>query len=132
MNTSDGSPDCHASTELESQDVDTLLADESKHGTSDAQAKKQVNAENRRLDKKDRKHELTVVAALLIVSIIDGIMFSYIDNWSAPLVIGALQLLAALIFAKNYGVEEIQIWANKIIEKFPSNGSGNKASNKES
>ncbi|HBQ89189.1 MAG TPA: hypothetical protein DD803_06980 [Alcaligenes faecalis] len=83
-----------------------------------------VNSENTGLDKRDRKKELTVAGTLLGVSIVDAFLFMHIGNWSAPFVVGAIQLLAALIFAKNYGVEEIQVWLNKIIEKFPTNGNG--------
>lgn len=88
------------------------------------QARKDARRESSWLDKKDWKKELIVAGTLLAVSFIDALLFMAIDNWAAPLVVGAIQLLAALIFAKNYGVEEIPIWLNKVIDKFPSNGNG--------
>ncbi|MGG5143903.1 hypothetical protein [Alcaligenes ammonioxydans] len=102
----------------------SLLGEDQSSNVNDAKARRDVNDENKRLDKKDRKHEFTVAITLLLVSLVDAVLFMFIENWSAPLVVGAIQLLAALIFAKNYGVEEIQVWLNKVIDKFPHNGHG--------
>lgn len=105
----------------ESDDVDTLIRQGSEcNGSHDAKAEKQVNDEQAKADRKDFRKEMWVVGGLILISIVDGVMFSFIENWSAPLVIGILQLFAALIFAKNFGVTEIQLWLTQLLERFPN------------
>ena len=93
MNIDDVSRNKMISSQNEGDDVASLLQDEARSGgRADADAKKRVNEENKRLDKKDRRHELIVAGVLLSVSLVDAVLFMFMENWSAPLVIGAIQL----------------------------------------
>lgn len=112
-----------ACAERPADEIDQLLG-EPKDDLSDDQAQENIAKENESADQSDFKKEMIVAGSLLSCSILDGLMFAFIETWSAPLIIGAIQILAALIFAKNFGVAEINVWLTKVLERIPSNGKG--------
>lgn len=66
-----------------------------------------------RLQDQIREERFLFLLAGLIL--LDAHILGSMENWAAPVVIGILQIFALLILARRCGVEEVQIWLDKVL-----------------
>ncbi|MGR6075477.1 hypothetical protein [Achromobacter sp. CSND-B12] len=56
---------------------------------------------------KEARREERFIFLLCIVALIDALAFMQMENWTGPVVIGLLQLIAITVYARRSGVDEV-------------------------
>jgi len=63
----------------------------------------------------DGRKEDRFMFTLGLVVLADALIFTHMGNWGGPVVIGVIELFGLLIFARRCGVEEVQLWIDKVL-----------------
>jgi hypothetical protein len=81
----------------------SFTVSDAESGEADAQADLADQLERERDARKEERFLLVV----LIIVISDAFIFSHIDSWSGPVVIGVIELVALAVLARKWGVQEV-------------------------
>jgi len=72
-------------------------------------------------EEKDKRKEERFLFVLAGLVLFNAHILGSMENWTAPLVLGVLQLFGLLIFAKRSGIEEVQQWVDKTLDAVKTN-----------
>ena len=64
---------------------------------------------------KDARNEERFVFVIVIIILLDIYCFADMETWSAPVIIGVLELLLLLALARKWGVDDVAVWLDKIL-----------------
>jgi hypothetical protein len=56
---------------------------------------------------RDARKEERFLLVMIVAIIVDAYLFSHIENWSGPVVIGIIELVAIAVVARKWGIEEV-------------------------
>jgi hypothetical protein len=56
---------------------------------------------------RDARKEERFLLVMIVVVIADAYMFSQMENWTGPLVIGVIELVAIAVIARKWGIQEV-------------------------
>ena len=97
--------------ERESLNIGELLEEKGKPDPKD----ETISAlENEIESLKDKHYEERFIWILVCMAIADAFLFSHIDNWTAPLVIGVIELIAIVILADRCKVNTVMPLIDRI------------------
>ena len=69
---------------------------------------------------KDRRREDWFFAIIIVVIALDVWAFSIMSNWGGPVMMGVLELFLLVLIANRFGIEEVSVLLNKVLNRFNS------------
>ncbi|MGK8836189.1 hypothetical protein ACRS9B_11950 [Achromobacter xylosoxidans] len=82
---------------------------------NDSQDKALANLERLLEKERDKRQEERFLFVTMIVALADAYFFKEMNNWGAPIVIGLVQLVALIVFARMCGVQEVDRLLDRIM-----------------
>lgn len=77
--------------------------------------------QNQLVDEQDKRKEERFVWLCVVILIVDVFTFPHMAIWTAPLLIGIIELLLLIALGRKWGMDDIWTITEKIIDRFPSN-----------
>ncbi|WP_302356687.1 hypothetical protein [Alcaligenes sp. YSL9] len=81
-----------------------------------------ANLEKRLQDEIDKRLEERFIFALILVILFDVHYLLESDNFTGPLIVGLLQLVGLILYARRCGIEEIDRLVDKAVHTFKRSG----------
>lgn len=80
-------------------------------GAAMASASLEADLQNER----DGRKEERFIFIVIIVSLVDTILFMQLENWTGPVIIGLIQLIALMVYARRSNIDEIVQLMDRLI-----------------
>lgn len=92
-----------------------------KEDSEDSSESSQIASLERELEReRDSRKEERFAYIVLAVIVLDIHVLDDMSTWTAPVVIGVLQLVLLLGIARKMGVEDVALWVDKFLGVFKS------------
>lgn len=101
-------------------DLDALassICDDQKQGDGIAQGVAMASAslEQELQRERDSRKEERFIFILIIISLVDTILFMQLESWAGPVIIGLIQLVALMVYARRSNIDEIVQLMDRLI-----------------
>lgn len=64
---------------------------------------------------RDSRKEERFIFILIIISLVDTILFMQLESWAGPVIIGLIQLVALMVYARRSNIDEIVQLMDRLI-----------------
>lgn len=66
---------------------------------------------------KDARLEERFIWIVVVISLFDSMIFGSMESWSAPVIIGLIELVLLVVLARRYGIQEVDQMLAKFLDR---------------